>query len=455
MKNNKIFCTVAIFSGIVISGWSVEKSNTPNFVVILADDLAYRAVGYNNAFLKTPNIDSLARQGIIFNRAYTASPVCVASRAAMLTGLYPQTNGTVALNTESFIKNIVAEKRFKTLPQYLNEAGYKTYLCGKSHLGDPTEYGFQKGEETFDYDDQRAFRDASGYIDEIAAAEEHRPFFLWMAVRQPHVPLKPAQNWLDLYSENDVRLDINFLDRPPVESFCNQGLPGENFYRDSDYRDNYKNLPAGPPRSPEIMREFSKAYYATISHLDNQIGELIKQLDSKGLMKNTIIIFLSDNGYFLGNHGLGNKLTMHEESVRVPFFIYSEKFGKKNSVSNNIISSLDLFPTLLDLAAIPIPDYLQGKSLKPVLSDPSARVRDYMVSESVGVGGELGTGHRMVVTDSWKYMVSDTGEEALFNLNNDLYELKNLIKGNEYLGKASELKTSLKEWKKLTGDKKN
>jgi arylsulfatase A-like enzyme len=141
--------------------------------------------------------------------------------------------------------------------------------------------------------------------------------------------------------------------------------------------------------------------------------------------------------------------------VRVPFFIYSEKFGKKNTVSNNIISSLDLFPTLLDLAAIPIPDYLQGKSLKPVLSDPSARVRDYMVSESVGVGGELGTGHRMVVTDSWKYMVSDTGEEALFNLNNDLYELKNLIKGNEYLGKASELKTSLKEWKKLTGDKKN
>jgi arylsulfatase A-like enzyme len=445
---------IVLTSGILNTGCIREDKEKPNFLVILADDLAYRAVGYNNDLVKTPNIDRLAGQGIVFNRAYTASPVCVASRASLLTGLYPQTNGTVALDTESFLKNVVQEKKFKTLPRFLSEAGYVTCLCGKSHLADPKAYGFQIGEETWDYDDQRAFRDASGFINRIANSGDQQPFLLWMAARQPHLPLKPAREWLDLYSGVDIPIDKNFLEKPPEQSFFNQGLPGENFYRDSEYRDNYKNLPAGPPRSPEVIREFAKAYYATISHLDYQVGELVKLMDSKGLMKNTVIIFLSDNGYFLGNHGLGNKLTMHEESVRVPFFVYSDQLKNGGIHSYAFISSLDLFPTILELAGIDIPKYLQGKSLKPLLSDPSGELHKFMVSESVGVGGKLGTGHRMVVRDEWKYMLSDTGDEALFNMRNDLFELNNLIKESRYTRKENDLKSCLKDWKKMTGDKK-
>jgi arylsulfatase A-like enzyme len=450
-SNSKTSVISLFLLGISYSGCFGAEHLKPNFLVILTDDQTYRAIGYNNELVQTPNLDQLANQGIIFNRAYTATPVCAASRACLLTGVYPQTNGTVALNTEAFIKNIVVEKRFKTLPQYLNEAGYSTCLSGKSHLGNPKDYGFQTGEETFDYDDKRAFQDVKGFINEPDFGK--KPFFIWLAARQPHVPLKPEQKWLDLYAGTEIPRWKNFLEKPPLESFYNQGLPGENYYRDCDYTDNYKNLPAGPPRSPEVIRDFTKAYYATISHLDFQIGELMTQLKSKGLMENTVIIFLSDNGYFLGNHGLGNKLTMHEESVHIPFFIYWDKLRKTQVHSDALISSVDVLPTILELAGLNRPDFLQGTSLKPLFSDPSKQLHKYVVSESVGVGGELGTGHRMVVTARWKYILSDVGDQALYNLENDLDELENLVKNLQNQRQVSLLKSCLGEWKNVTGDK--
>lgn len=443
-----------LLSGFLIPGCKKEVTKDPNFLVIITDDQSYRAIGYNNEQVSTPNLDLLAQKGVIFNRTYISTPVCAASRASLLTGLYPQTNGTVALDEESFKKIIVQEEKYKTLPKLLNESGYTTWFSGKSHIGPPHDYGFQYGEETFDYDDKRAFQDASDFIDRIAASEDQQPFLLWMAARQPHVPLHPSQEWLGLYENMEIYPDENFREAPPAESFYNQGLPGENFYRDTDYTDNYKNLPAGPPRSADTIKEFIKAYYATVSHLDYQIGELIKKMKSKGLMENTVVIFLSDNGYFLGNHGLGNKLTMHEESVRVPFFIYADKFKKKDLRTEAIISSIDIFPTILELAKTKIPDYSQGISLVPFLSGSTDKIRDYVVSESVGVGGSVGEGHRMVVTEDWKYMLSMDGDEALFNLKNDLYELKNLVNEEQYSEKLSELKNDLRKWKSMTGDKK-
>ncbi len=451
---SKTVALLFLLSGVTGTSCIRDGNQNPNFLVIITDDQTYRAVGYNNELVKTPNIDKLATNGLIFNRAYVSSPVCVASRASLMTGMYPQTNGTVALNSKSFITNVVTDKRYKTLPQILNEAGYTTWFCGKSHLGSPSDYGFQAGDESHDYTDKRTFEDASEFISRIAATKDQQPFFLWVAARQPHLPLLPEEKWIDLYEGNEIPLDKNFREKPVPVSFYNQGLPGENFYRDSNYTKNYKNLPAGPPRSSEIVREFSMAYYATVSHLDYQIGELIEQMYSKELMKNTIVIFLSDNGYFLGNHGLGNKLTMHEESVRIPFFIYWDKLIKRSARTDALISCIDIFPTILDLAKINIPDFTQGISLKSLLSGSSEHIRAYVVSESVGPGGKIGEGHRMVVKGEWKYMLSDIGDEALFNLNNDIYELDNLIKHQEYKEKVSELKSNLMEWQRLTGDRK-
>lgn len=425
----------------------------PNFLIIFTDDQTYRAIGYTNKLIKTPNLDKLAKNGIIFDRCYTSTPVCTASRASIMTGLFPQTNGTVALNTASFIKNIVEEKKFPTFPEILSASGYDTYFSGKSHLGEPRAYGFQQGKESFDYDDRRAFADLHEMIGKPDFGS--RPFLVWLAPRQPHVPLKPADKWLQLYAGTQFPKEANFAASPPRQSFYNQGLPGEHFYRDTDYTNNYKQLPAGPPRSLDTIREFTKAYYATISHLDAQVGELMDTLRKKGLLQNTVIIFIADNGYFLGNHGLGNKLTMHEESVRVPMFVRWDGLPKTGVRCDALVSSVDLMPTILDLAGCEIPSHCQGVSIKPLLFNTSHQLHDYVVSESVGVGGVLGTGHRMVASRQWKYILSDTGEEALFNLRRDPFELKNVISKKKLKSELQALRYQLSRWKELTGDKKD
>tara|TARA_R110002050_G_scaffold295966_1_gene455420 strand:- start:186 stop:1547 length:1362 start_codon:yes stop_codon:yes gene_type:complete len=450
MLKFSIFLLVLFGCSTIVFG---QKDNSkPNFVVIFTDDQTYRAIGYNNSEVLTPNLDNLAKKGLIFNKAFTSTPVCAASRASVFTGLYPQTNGTVALDRNSFINNIVNENKYNTMAEFLQDEGYTTYFSGKSHLGNPQDYGFRFGYESNSFDDEIAFKEVSNFIEKEDFGEQ--PFFIWLAPRQPHVPLKPAQQWLELYPLENISIEKNFLTTPEQESVFNQGLPGEHYYRDSDYTNNYKNLPAGPPRSTEVISEFTKAYYATITHLDFQIGYFINQLKDSGHMENTVFIFLSDNGYLLGNHGLGNKLTMHEESVRIPMFIYWDQLKIDVHESEALVSSTDLLPTILNIAGLPIPEYLHGKSVLPILKDPSVSINDFIASESVGVGGKVGTGHRMIRSPEWKYIITDINDELLFNLSDDPYELNNLIDKDAYESILVKLKGYYQEWRDLVGDEK-
>ncbi|MBE0652200.1 MAG: sulfatase-like hydrolase/transferase [Bacteroidales bacterium] len=420
----------------------------PNILVIFTDDQTYKAIGYNNPEVKTPVLDQLASEGMIFTHAYTATPICAASRASLMTGLYPQKNGTVALDYTTFQEKYCEDSGMTTLPRLFNAAGYETCLVGKSHLGNPREYGFQIGEVTNDYRDSAHFQFATGYIRNIK--KENKPFFLWLAPLQPHVPLYPGEQWLNLYDTSKISISKNFRESPERKSIYNQGIPGEHFYRDSDYTQNWKELPAGPPRSVSVIKDFTKAYYATISHLDRQIGDLVEVLKEEGLYDNTIIIFLSDNGYFLGNHGLGNKITMHEESVRVPMFIHWQGLQKKGSTCNELVSSLDVFPTVLELAGIPYTGNTDGLSLVPLLQDTEGSIREFVASEIVGVGGKLGEGHRMVRTSQWKYVITDMNEEALFNELTDPSEMDNVI--DNYPEKADEMRKYMIRWMQEVGD---
>ncbi|UCD28913.1 MAG: sulfatase-like hydrolase/transferase, partial [Planctomycetota bacterium] len=170
------------------------------------------------------------------------------------------------------------------------------------------------------------------------------------------------------------------------------------------------------------------------------------------LEKNTLIIFLSDNGYHLGNHGVGNKLLMYEESVRVPFIVNYPGVIKAGQVIDELVSSLDVMPTILDFAGIPIPKGLEGKSLKPILTGKTSRLREEVFSECCGVSG-LGIGHRMVRTKRWKYMLSDVNDEALFDLKNDPYELKNLVNEPAVQQQLQHLRKSLADWMDRVGDR--
>lgn len=420
-----------------------------NIVVVLADDHAHRAVGYNNPALKTPHMDRIAGEGMILDRAYVASPICVASRASIMSGLFPQQHGSVGLDGSGFQRCVVDEKRYRTFAHYLTDAGYATAFFGKSHLGDPKLYGFSEATVSTNVVDTDSFENAKAYL--ASRESNDTPFLLWLAPNQPHVPLVPEQRWLDLYDPRTLNVDPNFMESPPDGSIYNQGKPGERFYRDHTFTKHYKNLPSGPPRTKEQMIDFIHAYYATISHLDHQLGGFFDHLRASRHYENTTFIYLADNGYHLGNHGLGNKITMHEEAVRVPMFAHGHGV-RSGTRSTSLVSSLDIYPTLLDFAGVEAPAHLMGKSIRSVLASPRKTVRDYVSSECVGVGGKVGEGHRMVRSKYWKYVLTDSNEEALFDEAADPYEMKNVIADPANANMLKHHREQMRAWQRSVGD---
>jgi len=434
---------------------AAAPAKKPNFVVILSDDQTYRAIGYNNPVVKTPNMDKLANDGFRFDRFFVASPICMASRASIYTGVYPQQHGTVGLAGVGFHSSVLREKRFVTLPAVLEKAGYHTALWGKSHLGEPTTFGFAEGKEFHDPNDEETFAEAEKFLKREAKLD--RPFLLWLTPRNPHLPLSAPQRFKDIYKNSVITLEPNWLVSPPMESIFNQGPAGGISFRDCNapiYSHAPKGLIAGPPRNEAVMKEVIKAYYGDVSCLDEQIGTLVRQLKANGLYENTIIIYFSDNGYFLGNHGLGNKVTMHEESVRVPMFIHSPLLANQRVKSDALTSSLDIFPTILDLAGVPAPAQLMGKSLRPILEKPTATVRDHVITECVGPpDSRTGVGHRMVRTDHFKYVLTSSDEEAFFDLKNDPYEMTNRIADVSLKAEIDRHRALLHDWSVSVGEK--
>jgi hypothetical protein len=196
----------------------------PNIVVIFTDDQTFSAIGYDNPAILTPNLDALAAQGLVFNRACVSSPVCVASRASLMTGQFPRQNGVIALNSTAFAPyRTGGAKANLTLGAQMKSLGYFTVAYGKSHLGAFTDYGFDQGQETSQHDDVVAFANAATFL--ASAQAKKQPFFLWLAPRRPHLPLLPAQQWLELYAGGNLPLPVNFRPSPLPLSINNQGTP--------------------------------------------------------------------------------------------------------------------------------------------------------------------------------------------------------------------------------------
>ena len=429
-----------------------QPAARPNIIVIFTDDQTYRGIGYNNAEVKTPHLDALAAGGITFERGYVASPICAASRASMMTGRFPQQHGVMGLGSVAFAPYLKgASAADQPLAARIAAAGYTTAFFGKSHLGKPLNYGFAIGREIGGNGDAQVFQEASEFIQ--TQAKGGQPFFLWLAPHQPHVSLLPDARWLELYPEGSIHLPRNFLVEPAKASINNQGLPGQAMYRDSGHRGSLGGLPAGPPRDAATMLAFTRAYHAVLSHLDDQVGRFSELLRESGLLQNTVVFYLSDNGYHLGSHGLGNKITMHEESVRVPMFAFGAgvKPGQKTRA---LVSALDVYPTVIELAGADAPPQpVMGKSLLPLFKGSSAPIRDTVFSECVGVGGKAGQGHRMARGERWKLILTDADEEFLFDQQDDPFELTNR---RDDLALAPVLKTlrrELADWMKSIGDR--
>lgn len=384
-----------------------------NVLFIIADDLNNRLGCYGDPRAKTPNIDRLAARGVRFDRAYCTYSLCGPSRNSMLTGLYPNSTGILG-NSQLFRQSIPEQI---SLPQAFRHDGYLAVRLGKLY-----HYGVPGGIGTDGHDDPASWEmefnpagvdrlaeekqvftivpgnygatlswlaspspdakhtdgmlaDQAEWVLERCAQRKDRPFFVALGFFRPHTPFVAPKEYFRPYPEAEM----------PVVT---------------GVEEDQKDLPA-PALSTrrredemlndDLRRKAVQAYYASISFMDAQVGRVVAALDRLGLAENTVIVFTSDHGFHLGEHGLWKKHTLFEEAARVPLIIAAPG-AVRGRVAASPVSHVDLYPTLADLAGVKAPANLQGQSLVPLLKDPNAIGRGWAFTEVVRGGGGDGEG---------------------------------------------------------------
>lgn len=447
---------------------SAAAADRPNILFIMADDHAAHAISaYGSRVNQTPNIDRLAREGMLLRNVFVTNSICTPSRAAILTGQYSHLNGVPVFNRFDSSRVTVA--------RLLQQGGYYTGMIGKWHLGsDPV--GFDRWEIL---PGQGAYRDPVLYtatgertytnryvtdvvtdlaIDFLKTRPRSKPFFLMLHHKAPHRPWEPdathraqfADRWIpeaetfwDSYATRTDALHENLqrvvadLTRRDLKLPPPQGLEGTEL----------ANWLAVKPDSVNVTRDgqpvtltgealgrwkyqrYMQDYLATIQSVDDNIGRLLAFLDSAGLSRNTIVIYTSDQGFFLGDHGLFDKRFMYEESLRMPFLVRWPAVITPARTSDAMALNVDFAPTFLDLARVPIPAGMQGRSLLPVLRGPTpSDWRTSMYYRYYHDPGDHNTrAHYGVRTRTHKLIYFWKKDQwELFDLVNDPQELHNL-----------------------------
>ncbi len=420
------------------------QGRRPNVLLIMADDLNNDLGTYGHPLVESPNLDRLAARGMRFDRAYTQFPLCSPSRVSLLTGLRPDTTRVHDLQTD--FRKVLPE--VVTLPQMFRRNGYFAARVGKiyhygnpgqigtSGLDDPSSWDVFVNPRGIDKDEEgqltnltptRQLGSALAYFASPAADEEHtdgkvaaetialleknkdRPFFIGAGFYRPHCPFIAPRKYFDLYP----------LDRIPAPaSSLESGAPPAAWF-------------TTPPHwglSAQGQRESIRAYYASISFLDANVGRILDALDRLRLTEHTIVVFLSDHGYQLGEHGQWMKSTLFERSARAPLILAGPGISSKGRSTSRVVEFLDLYPTLADLAGVRATQGLHGRSLTRLLKNPEAKW-DHpaltQVRRDSGASAYMGYSIR---TERWRYTEWDKGKrgEELYNEVDDPHESNNL-----------------------------
>ena len=422
----------------------LAQARRPNVLLIMADDLNNDMGTYGHRLVKTPNLDRLAARGVRFDRAYTQFPLCSPSRVSLLTGLRPGTTRVHDLQTNfrTVLPDVV------TLPQMFRRNSYFSARVGKiyhygnpgdigtSGLDDPASWdlfvnprGIDKDEEgqLTNFTPTRGLGSALAYYSSPAADEDHtdgkvatetiallekhkdRPFFIGTGFYRPHCPFIAPQKYFDMYPLDGI---------PAPRASSESGAPPAAWF-------------TTPPHwsvSERGQRETIRAYYASISFLDANVGRLLDALDRLGLTDNTIVVFLSDHGYHLGEHGQWMKQTLFERAARAPMIVAGPGISSKGRSTSRVVEFLDLYPTLAALAGVQAPQGLHGRSLTPLLKNPKAKW-DYpaitQVRRGPAASNYMGYSIR---TEKWRYTEWDNGKRGteLYDERRDPREDKNL-----------------------------
>jgi len=471
-----------------------RAADRPNIVFIMSDDHAAHAIGaYGSRVNRTPNIDRLAREGALFEHVMATNAICTPSRATILTGQYSHLNGVPVFNRFDSAR--------RTVSSLLQQGGYYTGMIGKWHLGsDPV--GFDRweilpgqgayhnpilytatGEKTY------TGRYATDVITDLSIEfirnrPRQKPFFLMSHHKAPHRPWEPdeahgaqfANRWIpepetfwdgydtrtDALHENQQRVaaDLNNRDLklPPPPGLAGPALTAWLTTKPAAVtitRAGETVSLTGEALARWKYQRYMQDYLATVQSLDDNIGRLLAFLDASGLSKNTIVIYTSDQGFFLGDHGLFDKRFMYEEALHMPFLVRWPAVVKAGTRSGAMAVNADFAPTFLDAAGLPIPADMQGRSLLPVLRGKTpADWRTSMYYRYYHDPGDHNTrAHYGVRTRTHKLIYFWKKDQwELFDLVNDPHELHNLygLPGHEQV--TATLEAELLRLKKALRD---
>ncbi len=453
-----------VLEGPVRGAEAVPRPPRPNVLLIVTDDQRPDTISaLGNPIIHTPNLDRLVREGTAFTRAIAPNPICVPSRAEIMTGC------------DGF-RNHVGVFGAKMNPELvrwadcMRSSGYHAWYVGKwMNDGRPINRGYEESDGLFASGGAKWYkpqvdhhgRPVTGYRGWIFQDDQgdkfpekgvglrpdidkefgdaairfinrkpENPFFLHANFTAPHDPLFMPPGYEGKYDPEKIPLPPNFLPRHPFDHGNFEG-------RDEQL------LPW--PRTPKDVREDLAVYYAVISYMDEQVGRILDALDATGQAQSTIVIFTSDQGLAMGSHGLRGKQNMYEHTVGTPLVFRGPGIprGERRHAQCYL---RDLYPTVCDMAGIRVPDTVQGRSLAPVLRGEAESVYPC-------VFGHFSNTQRMIRTDRWKLVhYPQIGKYQLFDLENDPHELENLAVGPCRATVFAELRSKLQAWQKEVGD---
>ncbi|HEY6166673.1 MAG TPA: sulfatase [Verrucomicrobiae bacterium] len=437
----------------------------PNVLLLVSDDLNNHLACYGDPVVKTPNLDALARRGVLFEGAYCQFPHCNPSRSSFLTGLRPRTT-RVTNNEDNLYQNIPG---VMTLPHWFRTHGYATARCGKIfHLGVPTGLESMDDPQAWDFGtpfkDERPYppkresavkvstgkkqgipwTETTGTDDDLVDGnfaktaikwlerrDQSKPFFLAVGFHRPHLPLVAPAKYFDLYPFDAIKLPPE-----PADDEVDIPLPARN-----------GAVPGyAVTTTPEQRRAAIRGYLATVSFMDAQAGRVLDAVKRLGLADNTIIVFTGDHGWHLGEHGLWHKRSLFEECARVPFMVFAPGARSNGQRCTGMVELLDVFPTLCDLTGVPAPGNLQGKSLRPLLNDPRASLHEAAFTEARR-GKDAEFWGRSVRTARWRYTEWNGGRDGaeLYDHDADPREFTNLASDARHAETIAHLKKLLTE----------
>ncbi len=420
----------------------MQAQQSPNFVFIIADDISWDDFGcYGNEVVKTPNIDKLASDGLRFTNAFLTASSCSPSRCSIISGKYPHSNGAAELHTELPESEI-------PFPLLLKENGYYTAHAGKWHMGSATHRAFDR------YTDNNGYKNGDGGEDNwvrfLKERPKDKPFFFWLASHDAHRPWG-ADTFKITHDPKKIKVPVYFTDTPET-------------------------------------RQDMASYYNEIARFDYYIGKVREELDKQGVLKNTLIIVMADNGRPFPRC----KTRVYDSGMKTPFVVFfPEMIKRKGGTTESLISSIDIAPTILELAGVAVPEKYQGVSFLPVLKNPAAEVRNAVFSEHNWHDYEAH--ERMIRTKDFLYVLNarpnlsncgpadskgsatqhalnqlrDEGKltpaqadvfvvprpaEELFGLKNDDQQLLNIASVPSFQKKLNEMRDLLENWQKNMGD---